>query len=381
MLNTASWNAHSVCNKIQELQRFICSHDLKLIFLSETWLNDKSNFFIPHFDCYRVDRQYGGVAILIHKTIPHSFHKQISLDYGEAIYIKLHDSRFDITICSVYCSPAATRAQAHSFFSKVFSVTGPSVIAGDFNSKHHSWNANKNCRKGTDLNRLCSDRGFHIHPPNGPTLIPPVGAPSTVDSVVSKLLFGISDPLVVNDLSSDHCPIKFNLPLNTTPVNIKTFCFKKAHWKNFKSQLILSASVLEEKFPILSSASVIDSCVDAISKEISSAMDKTIPKKLPFSFRYPYSKEIHMLTKSRNRYRKLFLQSGNPSFRTMTNLIGNVIKMKTQEINRKSLDEKIGSLNVKDCSLFKFAKTLKNKRLGCPPLVSLLRTDQLLTLR
>lgn len=135
-----------------------------------------------------------------HNKIPHSSVRPISLDFVEAIFVTIKDRQSDLSIGSIYCSPSATRTQSKSFFAQILSTPGRVVIAGDFNAKHRSWNSNKNCRKGSDPLNLCTSRRFQIHPPDGPTLVPPRGLSSTFDFALSKAMVGISDPLTVNAL-------------------------------------------------------------------------------------------------------------------------------------------------------------------------------------
>lgn len=371
VIKSMCWNSHSVQNKISYLQKFVDSHNLKLIFLSETWLNNKSTIKLSHFKCYRADRNRGGVCILIHNSIPHSYLKHISLDYAEAIFLKIHSLSGDYTVCSLYCSPAATRAQAKHFFMKVMSTGGPIVIAGDFNAKHHAWNNTNFCYKGSDLFKLCSDKKFNIHSPDGPTVIPPNGKPSAIDFLISKALTGVVDPKVCNDLPSDHMPLLFAVPFTTKAlINFKTFNFPKANWNKFRQILVESTTNLKKNFPNLNTPDNIESCIDAIITIVQGAMESSIPKKLPYKFKYPYSQEIHILTKARNSYRNKFLSTGDPFYKSAMNQLNNLIRQKTAIINQKSFDTKLSKLNTKDLSLYQFAKYLKNKKTQCPPLKS-----------
>lgn len=213
-IKTIAWNSFSILHKKSELSRLIDGREIKLVLISESWLNNITNVNFSNFNCYRVDRHRGGVCIFIHKTIPHSFFKKISLDYAEAIFIKIHCELGDVTVSSVYCSPSATRSQSNIFFNKVLSSPGPSVIAGDFNAKHRAWNNVNFTHKGIDLFNLCNQKQFTIHPPDKPTLIPARGEPSSVDFVISKLIHGVSNPIVLNQLSSDHLPLEFSIPFN-----------------------------------------------------------------------------------------------------------------------------------------------------------------------
>lgn len=59
------WNCHSVRNKMFELFKFIDDHKIDIALLSETNLNEFSKFYMNSHKCYRLDRNHGGVAILI----------------------------------------------------------------------------------------------------------------------------------------------------------------------------------------------------------------------------------------------------------------------------------------------------------------------------
>lgn len=368
-LKAISWNCHSIANKKSEFSKFIENNNIKISFLSETWLNDKSNVSFPHHSLYRADRSRGGSAILIHNSVPHTFVKKISLDFAEAVLVKIHDSTRDITIASIYCSPNATRTQANLFFSKILSVTGPSIISGDFNAKHNSWNNTNSCRKGTDLNNICHSRRFKIHSPDGPTLTPYRGLPSCVDFVISKNILGVTNPKVSNELSSDHLPISFSIPLSSCVLkDIRILNYRKANWKKFQNLMIESTKKLDSRFPNIDSKRKIDECISSLEDEVRQAMVKSVPKKLPYKFRYPFSDEINRLVKCRNSYRNKFIRTGDSFFRSVVSQINNMIKNATNTINRESFDLKVENLNIYNQSLYQFAKSLKNKSTASKPL-------------
>lgn len=367
-IKTIAWNAQSLNNKKSELTQYIEKNDIKIILISETWLSTSSSINIPHFSLYRADRSHGGVCIFIHKSISHTFFKQISTHYAEAIFIKIHCPRGDITVGSIYCSPSASRIQAKEFFQKALNISGPVIIAGDFNAKHKAWNNNKFDYKGIDLFNLCSKSNFEIHGPNGPTLIPSRGNPSAVDLVICKSILGLDNPMVDNSLSSDHCPIQFRIPINPTRNDIRIFNYSKADWKMFREILTDKVRVLNKDLPCLNSSQLVDDCISQFVTGIHEAMDRAIPKKLPYKYKYPYSKTLHILTKERNFYRNKFLRTGNPSFKSAKNQLDRLIKLETVKLNHKSFNDKIASLDTKDLSLYQFAKYFKCKSSGIPPL-------------
>lgn len=290
-LKSLVWNAHSIKPKLSEFIKFIEDHKIDIILLSETWLKADEIFYLPLFNCYRTDRPYGGVAILIRKVIPHQFIKKIALPYAEAASIKIFDSN-PFSISAIYCSPAASKVQAASFYDSVFALNGPHIVGGDFNAKHVRWNNTFNCPKGLLLAKKCSQLSYMIHSPNSATNFSPTGAPSTLDFVLSKQIFGISDPLTVNDLSSYHLPVILELPyLNNIPKDDRIFNFKKADWKKFKFELdIFSSSLLNSDFE-LNSEQKIDEMIVSINLNINKAAKKAIPLKMQFKPRHSHSVE------------------------------------------------------------------------------------------
>jgi endonuclease/exonuclease/phosphatase family metal-dependent hydrolase len=378
-INSMIWNARSLRDKVPELSQFVHKNKIKLVLISETWLTKNSYIScLPEFYCYRVDRSHGGVCILIHQAIPHTFLKQISLDYAEALFIKIHYPLNDFTVTALYCSPSATRTQAKTFFSKVLSFAGPLIIGGDFNAKHCSWNNHKirgkykseAHYKGDDLSDMIIAKNFSVHAPDGATLIPNIGEPSVVDFVLSKSIPGISLPRTINALSSDHLPVVFCIPVNDADcIDLKIFNFKKANWKNFRSSLLILANEISQKQ--IHTTKEVDDCIAKIVSETQVAMDKAIPKKLPDKRRYPFNRELHTLTKTRNYYRKQFLGTGDSAFRSIKNQLDKLIKRLTSKINQNSFNEKLKSLDIKDNSLYKMAKCLKMKKTVVPPLKKL----------
>lgn len=186
--------------------------------MSETWLNEKCIINIPDFNCYRYDRisdsryPHGGVAILIHSSINHKIVNVKHLDFFEEIFL----SGTEFTIGSIYAPPSISVKQFKLEFSKLLSISGKIIVAGDFNAKHRAWSNQNNCRKGIELEKLCSHNLFVVNSPNDPTLYPARGLPSIVDLALSKGIYRISNPISLNELSSDHLPISFEIPSNFT---------------------------------------------------------------------------------------------------------------------------------------------------------------------
>ena len=373
--NIIAWNCQSLKHKIPELSRLIQKNTYHVILLYETWLNEKIEIKIPNYNCYHKDRltnsryPHGGVAILVHKSVNHAVVECCKLNHFEAIFIKIPCQTNYVIIASVYCPPSLNMTDFKKDFKKLMSIQGPIVLAGDFNAKHQAWNNVSNCRKGIQLLKMCNHNLFKIQGPNGHTLFPSKGAPSIVDFVISKNVNGISSPIVVNELSSDHIPINFHIPNNITLTNNKkVFNFSKANWKKFRLSIdtqILSNHITDET---LKSITSINANLNSLNDIIEKASNASIPKKQPYAFRYLFSADILDLTRERNRQRNRFSRSLDPLDKRLLNALNRQIKQKTTELNRNTWNKKLSELNTYDNSLFQLTNALNKKRKIIPPL-------------
>lgn len=154
-----------------------------------------------------------------------------------------------------------------------------SIILGDFNCHHFSWNCNsKQDAIGTKLIESIEDSNFIILNNGCRTyLTGDLNSISAVDlSIVSADLVATSSWSVHNDtLLSDHFPIFLNITLNTSFSNSNTFSHKistkNVDWLIFKNHLRsidmrnnynnLKDKTIQEKYDF-----VIDSVFDALAK-------------------------------------------------------------------------------------------------------------------
>lgn len=368
-LKILSWNARSLRNKFSEISHFLDKNSHEIILISETHLDSLNNFSIPNYTTYRVDRRWGGVAILIQHSIPHSKLQSTSMDYAESISIRIDDSQNPFTICSLYCSPAANRVKSIEFFEKALSLPGKVVYAGDFNAKHQAWNNNSFTLKGRDLYNLCLRKNLLIHAPDGPTIIPSSNAlPSVIDFVLSKDMNTISNVEVLNELSSDHFPLSFTIFTNVSKSSESRYNFKKANWKNFIRVMNIESDMLSEQIVDVKFNSEIDEIVELFSTKLLSALDKTVPKKIVTSTRHPFSADIEFLIKNRNRCRNLYKTTKLQHWKSSMNQLNRQIGRKTAKFNKEIREDSIGELTTNDNSLWQKTKSLKLKSNPIPPL-------------
>lgn len=355
-LRIMTWNCQSFRNKIPELSQFLKDNFFHVILIQESWLNTKVSFKIPNFISVRKDRAansqnpHGGVMILIHESIKYQVVNFCNVNSIESIFIKIFVDSRHFTIGSVYSPSSLTKAQAKFDLAKLLALPGPVILAGDFNAKHTNWNNLNSNAKGYDLQKLCNDNLFEISNPDSPTLYPGVGEPSIVDFVLSKGIFGISKPISINDLSSDHLPVEFNIPFFAQlPEELKIPNFKKANWKEFRRQIEINLHAHTTSEPEFNSFDELDSHIQAFSTIVLKAEKVSIPLKKPYIFRYPFSQEINDLKTKRNIYRKA--SERIPALKKVTNALNREIKLKTAKLNSDSFNEKLASLKTADLSV------------------------------
>jgi hypothetical protein len=369
-LKVLSWNCRSLQSKLQELKEFLQNNFHHMVLLQETWLSPKISIHFPHYVAVRKDRgsssrcPHGGVLILVHESLNFRSTTFTTLENSEANFIRLHLDGREIVVGSFYCSPKTAPDLRIADYKKLLSRNGPFVIAGDFNAKDTSWNNGKYDKCGKSLRKICRenlcDVGFTDHP----TMIPTVGKLSFLDLVISKGVTGISKPKTLNQLSSDHFPISFEIYSEVSlPVDELVPNYAKAHWKHFRTKLTQDLEPLQTCS--LLSSSDIDLAVSKFTLAVKKASGESIPSKKRFQFRYKFSPEVQALIKDRNFVRRHIKRF--PHLRSEVNRLNREIRLATTISNRFQWNEKIASLDAKDNSLFAFARNLKRRNSGLPP--------------
>jgi len=98
ILNCLFINVHSILNnlKIDELQAYDVLHDLHIIGIAESWLNDRvdnSEIQIDNFIIYRRDRdggsRGGGVLLYVHDSLVSSECAELTKFNTEAVWCKI----------------------------------------------------------------------------------------------------------------------------------------------------------------------------------------------------------------------------------------------------------------------------------------------------
>ena len=138
--NILQWNCQGLRNKKDELLALISTHKPLVIGLQETKLRETCTFTIPQYAVYRRQghhnvTDHGGVALLIHKSIPHNF-LPLRTEL-QAIAATIYLTR-PITVVSIYSS------RSHRLTDALMTelsqqLPSPVLLLGDFNSYHEMW--------------------------------------------------------------------------------------------------------------------------------------------------------------------------------------------------------------------------------------------------
>ena len=139
---------------------FLSDYNPKLVLLSETFWKPS---FSPSFRNYhtvrrdRLIREGGGVAILVHKSMPFSSLSTPSTDKLETVGITAHFKHGPTAIISAYCPHGdAEDIDIKNLFD---SATASCIIGGDFNGHHRLWKTGARPNKaGKALAAILEDR-------------------------------------------------------------------------------------------------------------------------------------------------------------------------------------------------------------------------------
>ena len=214
------WNARCICGKIIEFFNFLIHKNIDICLVNETWLNERIRLSQPMFNVLRVDRpnrQGGGVAIVIKKKIKYQQLESMKTNVMENIGMSIDFDQFSFKLFCVYFPFSGRTSDLMPLYRrdirKLLSIRGKYILCGDLNSKHRNWGCPRANVYGNLLNDLTLHIPFTIMYPNDPTHIPTSSRarPSTIDIILTNIPNYISQPNVLDSLSSDHFPVMFSL--------------------------------------------------------------------------------------------------------------------------------------------------------------------------
>lgn len=290
-LSIVFWNCRSVRNKYVELFDLLCTSDIDICLLSETWLKSTNKLFHPNYSCVRNDRvtsSGGGVAILVKKTIGFNEIPNLNTKTIENVGIEINcnDNKI-IKLYSVYFPGGSPSHDLRKEFKNdlriLFNTKEKIIYCGDFNSKHRDWGCLRANTWGNILKEFTTFYPITIAHTDNPTYVPPSSrsSPSNIDLVLSNVPTLISHPIVVYELSSDHLPVKFNLSVNNHHFPNLVWDYANTKWDGFKKCLTNSLKNMSYNLEGLNTTDNINKNIEFLSNQISKAVRDSVPKKIP----------------------------------------------------------------------------------------------------
>ncbi|KAI5638400.1 endonuclease-reverse transcriptase domain-containing protein [Phthorimaea operculella] len=242
-VNIAQWNAQSVRPKIIAFDNFLIQNKIHIAVLNETWLEPDSIFKISNYNIYRCDRNdgYGGVALIVHKTIQSHIGPVVNNYSGiEILHVKILNCDFIENIFSVYCPPSASTSLQD--WNNIFSIASrKSLILGDLNGHHTNWSC-KNDSRGFQIFNALLDNSFVSLNDGKPTRVKLVNG--VLQQSAPDLSLASSDIAlkfywnVTNEtLGSDHRIILLSTFLEKPKPYKSKRNFKLADWKSYSDLL------------------------------------------------------------------------------------------------------------------------------------------------
>lgn len=371
------WNSQSLAPKREEIFDFLIKNKIHLALVSETWLKLGVRLTHPDYVCHRRDRvvgEHGGVAILVHKSIPHASLDHIPTSCIETVGIKVQVAHCFVNFFSVYFPGSSDTLVLNNFKNDIIKLTSNSdnyVIGGDLNSKHTSWNCLNNNRAGKRLFDASSQGTFQIHFSPEPTHypIPANYSPSTIDIVLTDQ-DRLSRLTVLNELSSDHLPVYFEL--NCDPITVDSgshrFSFAKANWRKFRSEIndkISDNDILTR----LNDETEIDNKIKLFTDIVKNSCENNIPKVKSTKYRLSLTDNILQLMARRNNLRRNWQMTGDPQLIREVKALNSRIRWEIRQLKNKNWGTLVKSLDKTGSGKFwKVTKFIKNKYNKIPTL-------------
>lgn len=375
-LNVISWNARGIRNKKDELFNFLISRNIDICLISETMLNNNISIKHPEFYCYRKDRdggRGGGVAVLVKKTVEHTFIPPLNTFLIENIGVKVRTSNGNyINIFSCYFpggSPGRDNTKKLMFKSdlrKIYSGNDNYIFGGDFNCRHSLWGCQRSNCWGNLLYEKLDSENFQILYPSDHTYIPsdPRRQSSTLDFFLTDLASNLTPVNVINDLGSDHLPIQITINSEFTCIQKSCYDFKKANWIKYSKYIKRHLTIPDENLE--NDAEHVDSMITTLSNTIYDAVNHSVPRRVFAVSSQPLPMYIKQLIKTRNVYRRNWKRYRDVQDLIETKICNLRISEEIRKFKNYAWNKKLSTLEKGAPPFWNVSKILKKKTTNIP---------------
>ena len=352
------WNCGGIRNKKHELQALLQEEKYDLVALCEVNLPAGLPLSFPGYYTYRTDRvgsRGGGTAVLVRRYLTHYQLPNPNPQFLEITAVELRTrSQENLVFAAIYSSPSSNRPFLTSDLEKLNSLGPRTLVVGDFNSKHTSWNSLLTSPRGKILYDFVEKNKFEVWAPSSPTHYGTRGRPDILDIALSKGINKYYDIDTINELSSDHLPVTLNL-YNCLPFPPDTY--NKINWLEFQSRLLNTP--LDVSHP--SSPAEIDTTANFMEKRLDEAIQNSTRKFARKNDEIP----VHAkhLIKDRQNLKNIFRLNLCPQVKKRINRLTREIRAELLTHYNNKWEEHLKSLVPQDGSLWNMTKAFKRKNL------------------
>ena len=314
------WNCDCFTTKVVELSELTVRYGIDIIALQETKLGrDDPTLVLNGFDAVKRDRpgsgarfaRGGGLLTYIKNRIPYSEVPAAQQGLLENLHVTIQTTRrHHLTIANAYFPPTSSNyvqpMEDRQTWVDAIEALEPSVICGDFNAHHVSWDEYfQGMHRGVELYNWVEENEMAVLNDGKPTRAARfqqwcgLSAPD-ITIVNSEAADRISwQPL--NELSSDHSPIiiKWNQLVKTERAQRRVRPnFQKANWNLFRACLAEYQPLIEA---VTDPVTKLKTFVDCVQKAAAIA----VPQKVCRKKETPWmNAELKTLIQERNRLRQ-----------------------------------------------------------------------------
>ncbi|KAF8778780.1 putative RNA-directed DNA polymerase like protein [Argiope bruennichi] len=262
-----------------------------------------------------------------------------------------------INFVSVYNPPNSNTAFTLDF-ELIYAYNTALFMAGDFNAKNKKWNCARTCRLGTQLDKFAGKTNARIIAPEEPTHYQNRSA-YVIDIAIARNISQIITAETLNELSSDHMPVRFHIATETLCEDNKIFI---PNWGKYKLQLLLNS---DKKF-VPKGPEEIEEEINRFTNEILTAYKES--GRYKEKYKHETTQIIKEQIKNRNRLRKIWQRTRHPNDKRNLNRAQNYLNKLQYDQEQKRWENYIANLDPVEGSLWKLVKKIKNNKFRIPPL-------------
>lgn len=364
-LQVVVWNANGLRHKRNDLERFATDVQADILLISETHLRPADNPKLRNFVLYRNDRQNGGgggTAVYVKNSIDHNEIATPQLERLEVTGIAVHTA--NAGTLKLYAAYAPPSRLLESDLEEIFDNDGgATVLAGDLNAKHPTWNSRVTNVKGRLLHRFVDQRDMVVLGPEEPTHFGHVGRPDVLDIAVLKdVVHQTRIQVIGGELDSDHDPVILHLGREDEmdpPAE-----YDKVNWQLFKESLATRVGPV----PRIWVKEDIDLAIENLESRVREAKTDATTTVSLRTRRDGLPPDIRDLVRDRNRARRRYRRTLAPVDRADVNRLCAEVRRRLQEYRNSKWCQKLEELTTEDCSLWRMTKVLRNQRKPLPPI-------------